>query len=160
MRGLSVLLMAATAMTSAVALAVAQNPVDRGQSSKPGEHLARTAWGDPDLQGIWSSSTRPFKVNPDRPLREGDTGAGPEHWYESTPIANISQLTIVDPPDHKVPALTAKGAERLGTRTQERERRATGPLDFSPWDRCITRGVPGSMVPITYNNNYQFFQTR
>src|SRR4030095_10116023 len=30
--------------------------------------------------------------------------------------------------------------------------------DLSPWDRCITRGVPGSMLPTFYNNNYQMLQ--
>ncbi len=27
------------------------------------------------------------------------------------------------------------------------------------WDRCITRGVPGSMFPAGYNNAYRFVQT-
>src|SRR5262249_35006158 len=31
--------------------------------------------------------------------------------------------------------------------------------DLSVWDRCITRGVPGSMLPTLYNNNYQILQT-
>jgi hypothetical protein len=30
---------------------------------------------------------------------------------------------------------------------------------MSPWDRCITRGVPGSMFPAGYNNAYQIIQT-
>ena len=31
-------------------------------------------------------------------------------------------------------------------------------LDLSAWDRCITRGIPGSMFPTFYNNNYQILQ--
>ena len=31
--------------------------------------------------------------------------------------------------------------------------------DLSAWDRCITRSVPGSMLPSFYNNNYQILQT-
>jgi hypothetical protein len=30
---------------------------------------------------------------------------------------------------------------------------------MSLWDRCITRGVPGSMFPAGYNNAYQIVQT-
>jgi hypothetical protein len=30
---------------------------------------------------------------------------------------------------------------------------------MSRWDRCITRGVPGSMFPAGYNNAYQIVQT-
>ena len=30
---------------------------------------------------------------------------------------------------------------------------------MSPWDRCITRGIPGSMFPAGYNNAYQIIQT-
>ena len=29
---------------------------------------------------------------------------------------------------------------------------------MSVWDRCITRGVPGSMFPAGYNNAYQILQ--
>ena len=30
--------------------------------------------------------------------------------------------------------------------------------DFSLWDRCITRGMPGSMLPGQYGNSYQIVQ--
>jgi hypothetical protein len=29
---------------------------------------------------------------------------------------------------------------------------------MSVWDRCITRGIPGSMFPAGYNNAYEIFQ--
>jgi hypothetical protein len=29
---------------------------------------------------------------------------------------------------------------------------------MSPWDRCITRGVPGAMFPAGYNNAYEIIQ--
>ena len=29
---------------------------------------------------------------------------------------------------------------------------------MSTWDRCITRGVPGSMLPTGYNNAYRILQ--
>jgi hypothetical protein len=32
------------------------------------------------------------------------------------------------------------------------------PLDFDTWDRCITRGMPSSMMPYRYNNGVQILQ--
>ena len=29
---------------------------------------------------------------------------------------------------------------------------------MSPWDRCITRGIPGAMFPAGYNNAYRIMQ--
>jgi hypothetical protein len=31
---------------------------------------------------------------------------------------------------------------------------------MSPWDRCITRGIPGGFFPAGYNNAYQIVQAR
>ena len=31
---------------------------------------------------------------------------------------------------------------------------------YGPWARCITRGVPASMMPSAYNNGHQIVQTR
>jgi hypothetical protein len=66
----------------------------------------------------------------------------------------------VDPPDGKIPPLTPEA--------QRRPRVAGGssfgngpfdsPLDFSLYDRCITRGVPGSMLPGIYGNAYAIVQ--
>src|SRR5712691_1689049 len=30
---------------------------------------------------------------------------------------------------------------------------------YGPWERCITRGVPSSMMPSAYNNGHQILQT-
>jgi hypothetical protein len=30
--------------------------------------------------------------------------------------------------------------------------------DFDTWDRCITRGMPSSMLPYRYNNGLQIIQ--
>jgi hypothetical protein len=31
---------------------------------------------------------------------------------------------------------------------------------MSPWDRCITRGIPGGFFPAGYNNAYQIVQSK
>jgi hypothetical protein len=129
---------------------------------------ARTSWGDPDIQAIWSNASampiaQPAQVvqatpNPPANTPRG-TGAGPEHWYEARPIVFTGQLPIVDPPGGKVPMLTSAAKERADAVTRIRRRRVEGPEDLSPWDRCITRGIPGSMIPINYGNNYQIIQS-
>jgi hypothetical protein len=39
-----------------------------------------------------------------------------------------------------------------------RGRPFNGPEDFSFYDRCITKGIPGGMIPHNYNNGYQILQ--
>jgi hypothetical protein len=38
------------------------------------------------------------------------------------------------------------------------EGRADSPDDRSMYDRCITRGIPGSMMPAIYGNSYAIYQ--
>ncbi len=180
------------ALTLVVAAASWLAPVpaaSQGQGSAAEPYMApRTAWGDPDLQGIWSNTTstpfeRPAEFGEREFLtdeefaaaqaeaadrvraaevssNEGST-AGPDHWYEH--LGKVSNRTsqVVDPPDGQVPALTAEARERHIIGTVNRERLAM-PFDswedLSPWDRCITRSIPGSMFPTFYNNNYQILQ--
>ena len=62
---------------------------------------------------------------------------------------------IVDPPDGRVPIrpeAVEKRAYYLDHLTDSWEH-------HTPWERCITRGVPGGMLPAGYNNGYRFMQT-
>jgi hypothetical protein len=92
--------------------------------------------------------------------RAGDTGAGPEHWYERGTVLKRTSL-VIDPADGKLPPMTAYGQERAQSRRGQASK-GTGdiwaPEDLNPWDRCITRGVPGAMIPTVYNNGYQILQ--
>ena len=47
-----------------------------------------------------------------RPLREGQTGDGPEHWYEQPKTTSHRTSLITDPPDGRIPPFTAEGAKR------------------------------------------------
>ena len=67
---------------------------------------------------------------------------------------------VIDPPDGRVPAITADARARI-----QRQVRGSfgngpfnGPTDFTLYDRCITRGVPGSMFPAVYNANTRIVQ--
>ena len=63
---------------------------------------------------------------------------------------------VVDPPNGRVPLKPEAIARRDATLAQD----AGSLLRYGPWERCITRGVPGSMWPGAYNNGHQIVQTR
>jgi hypothetical protein len=67
---------------------------------------------------------------------------------------------IVDPPDGKMPELTAEAKKRAAERAEAYSRAAFGPEDRGVGERCIlgfNSGPP--MLPSAYNNNVQIFQT-
>jgi hypothetical protein len=96
---------------------------------------------------------------------ENDTGAGPPHWYENYNATNSRAWMIQDAPDYKIPATTDDAKKRAAAVRAARrggDGYNTGPFD-SPEDltlyvRCITRGVPGSMMPAIYGNSYEIVQ--
>lgn len=150
----------------------------------------RTPDGQPDLEGIWTNASitpleRPRalagkefftereaaeyekrildQVSTDR--RDGgaevDVGRSyNELWRERGKLLLRTSL-IVDPPDGRLPPLTADGQRREEARAEDRRRRGPDPADS--WEdrnlaeRCITRGAP--KLPGGYNNNFQIQQT-
>jgi hypothetical protein len=144
---------------------------------------SRTAWGAPDLQGMWLGATitpfeRPVALGnkafwteeevaaleqqaaanrTDRPPRKGDTGAYNQFWMDSGTkvVSNRQTSLVVAPPNGRVPATPAAEA----TRDYNLQHNGDSWVHMSVWDRCITRGVPGGMFPAGYNNAYQILQT-
>ena len=90
-----------------------------------------------------------------------ETGAGPVHWYEYYGAKNSRPWLIVDPADGRIPSLTPEAQQRAAALQTARQGRgdADSPDDRSLYDRCITRGVPGSMMPAIYGNSYQIVQS-
>jgi len=95
---------------------------------------------------------------------ENDTGAGPSHWYENSET-NSRAWMISDPADGKIPAQT-DDARRRAAAVRAARRGGDGyyvgpfdgPEDLTLYVRCITRGVPGSMMPAIYGNSYEIVQ--
>jgi hypothetical protein len=87
----------------------------------------------------------------------GDVGSYNQSWFDSgTTILPTRQTSlVVDPPDGRVPLRPE--AERR--RDDALARSADEPEFMSVWDRCISRGVPGWVIPAGYNNAYQILQT-
>jgi len=93
-----------------------------------------------------------------------ETGAGPTHWYEHLQGNGSRPWLIVDPPDGKLPAMTPQAQQREAAiaalnDARNGEGRADSWLDRSMYDRCITRGLPGSMMPAIYGNAYEIVQS-
>jgi hypothetical protein len=87
------------------------------------------------------------------------------HWQETGKPSRQASL-IIDPPDGRQPPLSAEGQARQKQQQEEaRQRRerlqgreADSHLDRSLYDRCITRGVMGSILPTIYNNGNEIVQ--
>jgi hypothetical protein len=142
----------------------------------------KTAWGDPDLQGVWSyATTTPLSkadagaskdvvtdeeadadeeeaaARQDAPPRPGDTGTYNNFWWDRGKKIDRPSL-IIDPPDGKLPLKPEAVKARADRNAYAREHPADSYLDRSSTDRCITyHGVPP--VPSGYSNTYQIFQT-
>ena len=73
---------------------------------------------------------------------------------------------VVDPPEGTIPAQTPAAQARLGAGPAAARGaapfgeggRADSYTDRSFYDRCITRGLPGSMMPAIYGNAYDITQ--
>ena len=68
---------------------------------------------------------------------------------------------VVDPPNGRTPEMTEAGKARAASR--DRGTFGDGPFDdfddFTLYDRCITRGVIGSALPVIYGNGMRIAQT-
>ena len=94
---------------------------------------------------------------------EGPIHAPNNWWQDNLDLHRGSQAwLVVDPPDGKIPAMTPEAQRRVAERAAARKANGRGPADSytdrSLYDRCITRGLPGSMMPAIYGNQYQIVQ--
>jgi hypothetical protein len=156
----------------------------------------RTAWGHPDLQGIWTTDAE-ILVPLQRPAAFGERGVlsdeelakrqvdarkrarddkedrppgpsliTPAHWFEVGNGVSSRTSLIVDPPDGRMPPLTAEAAKQVvdrrietGLMGEEGKLPLNGPEDTGLASRCITRGIPETWIPSIYNNGFQIVQT-
>ena len=156
--------------------------------------VRRTAWGDPNVQGIWDFRTitpfeRPDELagkdvltaeeaaeyeqrtlalrNKDRRTEDGLSAAADvasaynQFWWDYGDKLTEDRRTslVVDPPNGKMPELTAVARTRSAVRRAARRRDAHWTVDRGVAERCIlgfNAGPP--MNPSAYNNNVQIFQ--
>ena len=147
----------------------------------------RTAWGDPDLRGMWpvdSLGGLPLQRQPamgdrvflsenelkarevqmarlrDAPAKETKAGKlGMGNWVEETGAGRQTSM-VVDPKDGRLPPMTPEGdrLSKLGRSSWINGQTYDWVTDFDSWDRCVSRGFPASMLPFRYNNGVQIMQ--
>ena len=92
----------------------------------------------------------------------GGNVRGPDDWWlQNIDVSKRSRLwSIVDPPDGKIPPLTPAGQARASVRVRSSFVGGPfdGPEDLNFLERCITKGIPGAMIPSMYSNNYEILQ--
>jgi hypothetical protein len=152
--------------------------------------VARTPWGDPDLQGTFTNKNEvstPFerpaefqgrriedisatevaailkKRDDDRPGVQAVAPGriGPIEWQSPVDLTKGSRLWFVtSPPDGIIPPLTAEARARAAARqpTPRAGGRPDSWLDLALAARCITEGLPASMIPGTSGNSYEIVQ--
>ena len=149
--------------------------------------VPRTPWGEPDLQGVWTGNSA-HSIPLERPLDAAEVEAltpveaearrergtlgsiwGYEREWRDTTLGYVKTAPstqvamVIDPPDGRIPPLTAAAQARAeaagrgggGSRTPYPNE---GPEDLPVFVRCITRGLPGMMMPGIYNNGLQIVQ--
>jgi hypothetical protein len=167
---------------------------------KPVDYKApRTPWGEPDLQGVWSSDdmenvpmaagrggrggpgrgaapapqAQPAgppplylddaalaarKAQIERAATQRDTSAESSFRFDYARRVFPQTRLIVDPPDGALPAIKVNQQERQ----MPRGTYGPGPLnsweDFSLYERCITRGLAGSILRVIYGNGNRIVQ--
>jgi hypothetical protein len=163
---------------SAVQTAVAQQSAGNNAGWTP----PKTPWGEPDLQGMWPLNhliSTPFQ----RPEKFGDRRLMTDEEFKAAqtsaearnkrfesgaiPAADSGEATrltslMSDPPNGRFPALTPKGKElydKMHGSYKPGQTVFDTPEDFDSWDRCITRGLPVSMLPRNYNNGLRIMQS-
>jgi len=185
-RFLGMAAVALSSLVGMTGLAEAQTSNARSNAPATSSKVPRTPWGDPDLQGTWDYrtitplerarefGTREFyteaekKALEDRAGRRMDTvpekitpGLNHAQWW-TDPGRFVSDgyrtSLIVDPPDGRIPALTAEGRARQGRAPNRNNAVNASWLDRGDQERCITYGLPSASLPTLYNNNIQIVQ--
>jgi hypothetical protein len=174
---------AALSFTPAIAAAQAKPAAPASAAAAP---VPKTPWGDPDLQGTWDYrtitplersrdlGTREFYTEEEAKALEARAGRrmdGPPEkiqpglthaQYATDPgryVADGNRTSlIIDPPDGRIPPLTAEGRARQARAPSRNSAVNASWLDRGNQERCITYGLPSASLPTLYNNNIQIVQ--
>jgi hypothetical protein len=95
----------------------------------------------------------------------GNFGGAPAFYDRFEANRGSRPWFVIDPPDGRIPAMTPEGQKASAARAAARAARRRGRGSADSWedrslyDRCITRGLPGSMMPANYGNSYRIVQS-
>ena len=173
---------------STLGILLAASLLSIGSLSAQDYVVPRTTDGQPDLQGLWTNDTitpmerpaslegrefltpeeiarmeanvtqrREFADNNIVVEQGGSLGSYNQIWLDSgdTVLSTGQTSLIVDPSNGRAPIRESAAAVRDYYFAHIED----DYVYHTVWDRCLTRGVPGSMLPAGYNNAYRFIQT-
>ena len=173
---------------STLGILLAASLLSIGSLSAQDYVVPRTTDGQPDLQGLWTNDTitpmerpaslegrefltpeeiarmeanvtqrREFADNNIVVEQGGSLGSYNQVWLDSgdTVLSTGQTSLIVDPSNGRAPIRESAAAVRDYYFAHIED----DYVYHTVWDRCLTRGVPGSMLPAGYNNAYRFIQT-
>ncbi len=159
----------------------------RFDAPPPGWEMPRTEWGDPDLRGSWpldylagTPTSRSPRFGERRFLTDREyedafydaedaIGRYEEeedanmmamgHWNErGHPLRQTS--LVMEPADGRIPAMTEEGQRRRAANANSNTRDVFDTMeDFGPFDRCMTRGMPSTMLTAAYNMGIRVWQS-
>jgi len=144
----------------------------------------RTVDGQPDIQGVWTNfDPTPFEAPDDidierlAPLAAWFGGANQPQRAPATPETEEDRRRppqgpwgdgpssaprnarrtsmVVDPPNGRIPVRDHARA----TRDYNLIHLTDSYTNHTPWERCITRGVPGGIFPPGYGAGYRIMQS-
>jgi len=159
--------------------------------------VPRTAWGKPNLEGVWSRHSitpleRPKELEgrefltaaeaaelervavenatdearPEETARDVSSAYNDFWWDRPTKVVSTHRTSlIIDPPDGRMPPLTADAAAAAKMESATPHNRSLGSggrgtdswLDRSLWERCLTQGS-SRLAAGAYNPHIQIFQ--
>jgi hypothetical protein len=141
----------------------------------------KTPWGDPDLQGVWTSDDM-LSIPMERPEQFAGRAELTDEEFEARAKRDQEALDrnkkavgafrgdvgtrtfrqtsrVTEPADGHIPPTTPEAQRRVAMRQAARSNAPSSWEDRSLYDRCITRGIMGSTLPVIYGNGNQIFQT-
>ena len=152
--------------------------------NKVGWTQPKTPWGHPDISGTWTSDgaigipmARPDqfagrveltdaefadKLKRDAATRKRSDDRCGAFCDDNTWLKkSFNQTSLIIDGDGQIPPLTPQAEARRAPR--DRGTFGAGPFestpDFTNYDRCITRGIVGSVLPVVYGNGNRILQT-
>ena len=160
-------------------LALAAGPPALAQAEDPWTPPL-TADGQPDIQGVWTNfdptpfeapdeadierlaplafwfpgTNQPPRMPPSEP-RPRQEVSGFADGPGSAPRNTRRRSMVVDPPSGRIPVRD----EARARRDYNLIHLTDSYLNHTPWERCITRGVPGGIFPPGYGAGYRIVQT-
>jgi len=150
----------------------------------PSWKAPRTSWGHPSFEGVWSTDDM-RSVLYERPEEMGTRAELTPEEFAARADSNAADLDrsrnrqtfsgrndvgvrsfgytslVVDPPNGRLPPMTEAALARRAVRDEGTY--GAGPFnsyhDFTLYDRCITRGILGGALPVSYGNGIRIVQT-